>query len=177
MIMIFLIGFAAVFIFVIIAVISLDRKLKEDKLNLATVLKKERRYLAIITLKEVMEKYQIMIDGRLLSSHLADRGEEIPENLSAPVRMETAIKQLWAIEMIGSMNGWIPCLAPPGDITEETIYAYVEEKDTHIGWIKFAYNEGRGPELNAAPVSFDKVQYRLFIRQFVRIAEEIVEKY
>jgi hypothetical protein len=171
------IAFIFVFIFVIIAVVRLDRKLREDHLKLSAVLKSDKPYMAILTIKEVSDKFQIMIDGRLLSSYLMDRGDVLPERWTAPVRLKNTSHQLKVLELADKFNVWLPCFSAPDDINEYTIYAYVEEKETHIEWSKFAYDEGRGGVINAPPAKFDKGNYKLFVQQWTRIVEETVNKY
>jgi hypothetical protein len=171
------IAFVLVFIIVIIAVVRLDWKLREDHLKLSAVLKSDKPYMPILTIKEVNDKFQIMIDGRLLSTYLMDRGDAIPEGWAAPVRLKNTTNQLKVLELADMFNVWLPCLSAPDDIGEYSIYAYVEEKETHIEWSKFAYDEGRGGEINAPSAKFDKGNYKLFVQQFTRIAEEAVNKY
>ncbi|MDR2400556.1 MAG: hypothetical protein LBD73_02760 [Deferribacteraceae bacterium] len=161
----------------LIALIKLDKKLREDNLHLSAKLKVDKPYLAIVTLKEVNEKYQVLVDGRLLSVYLMDRGDELPKGYSAPVRLKNLSNLLKVMDLLPEYNVWLPVLAPADDLSEDTVYAYAEEKDGHIEWSKFAYDEGRGYAVNAPPMSFDKGSYRLFVQQFIRIAEEVVNKY
>ncbi|MDR2105746.1 MAG: hypothetical protein LBP51_08345 [Deferribacteraceae bacterium] len=170
------IGFVVLFVSVIIAVLRLDRKLKEDHLKLAKIAKTSAPYTAIISLKEVNDRYQIMIDGRLLSTFLMDRGDELPNGFSAPVRLSSPLNQLKVMELADKVDVWFPCLAPADDLSEDTVYAYVEQKDGYIQWSKFAYDEGR-VAINAPPIIFDSASYNLFIQRFVRVAEVIVDKY
>jgi hypothetical protein len=163
-------------VFLVVTIARLDKKLKEDHLNLTPLLKTDKPYLAIITLKEVNDGFQIMVDGRLLSSYLMDRGDVLPEGYSAPVRLNLS-RQLQVMRNIDKFDAWIPCLAPANELTEDTVYAYAENKDDHIEWNRFAYDEGNGPNINTAPLLFDKGNYKLFIQQFHRIAEAALNKY